>query len=167
MELDRFESEMLDAVLEAFGSGDKLSRSQVLDLFALDEELASALIAVLAGDGYVTGMGLSADQALPGFIIRTSAGLSFLQQGGYAGQIKDKPELTTPVTDNDAVALKVLKEENLSLQLSLNEQERKNEVLNAKLKWLRLWQIAVAVSLFIIVALVFWLSHTHHLHAAK
>jgi len=47
-DLNEYECEMLDAMLEAFGIPDSLTRLQLLKLFDQDEDTAFAMLQILA-----------------------------------------------------------------------------------------------------------------------
>lgn len=96
MELDKFEYEIRDVVLEAFGKQDSLTRQYLLELFDDDEPMAAAIVAVLQADGLVAEVGLSEQYYLPVLLVRKPAALAFLQNGGYTRQfeiIQEKKQL--------------------------------------------------------------------------
>ncbi len=88
MELDKFEYEIRDVVLEAFGKQDSLTREYLLELFADDEPMAAAIVAVLSADGLVAEVGLSEQHYLPVLLVRKPAASAFLQNGGYTRQFE-------------------------------------------------------------------------------
>src|SRR5258707_5083147 len=79
MELDKFEYEMLDAVLEAFGQNKSLTREQVLDIFDHDEDYAASMIGFLESNGLVTVVG----NKLPLVINKEPRAVVFLANGGF------------------------------------------------------------------------------------
>ncbi|WP_259067777.1 hypothetical protein HDF24_19020 [Mucilaginibacter sp. X4EP1] len=88
MELDKFEYEIRDVVLEAFGKQDSLTRQYLLELFDDDEPMAAAIVAVLQADGLVAEVGLSEQHYLPVLLVRKPAASAFLQNGGYTRQFE-------------------------------------------------------------------------------
>lgn len=92
MEINEFEAGMLDAVLEAFAGADQLDRKQILELFGGDEELAAVIVDVLADVGLVIKNGQETAFGLPEFIIRDSAAIPFLKEGGFSAQVEFKEE---------------------------------------------------------------------------
>lgn len=88
MELDKFEYEIRDVVLEAFGKQDSLTRDYLLELFDYDEPMAAAIVAVLSADGLVAEVGLSEEHYLPVLLVRKPAASVFLQNGGYTRQFE-------------------------------------------------------------------------------
>ena len=79
MELDRFEYEMLDAILEAFGQNNSLTREQILDIFDHDEDYAASMISFLESSGLVSVVG----NKLPLIVKKESRVDKFLEHGGF------------------------------------------------------------------------------------
>lgn len=88
MELDKFEYEIRDVVLEAFGKQDSLTREYLLELFDYDEPMAASIVAVLSADGLVAEVGLSEQNYLPVLLVKKPAVYTFLQNGGYTRQFE-------------------------------------------------------------------------------
>jgi hypothetical protein len=95
MELDRFEYEMLDAVLEAFGQHDSLTREQVLDIFDYDEDYAASMIGFLESKGLIVSVG----NRLPLVINKEPKAVTFLENGGFVNSKEEEIELDEPVTE--------------------------------------------------------------------
>ena len=64
-ELNEFECEMLDTMLEAFGIPDSLTRKQLMELFDQDEASAFAMVQILAREGLVAESGKHGNYELP------------------------------------------------------------------------------------------------------
>src|ERR1700755_1238659 len=82
-ELNEYECEMLDAVLEAFGIPDSLTRLQLLELFDQDEAAAFAMVQILTREGLITKSGVHGPYELPEKLILKPKGEKFLKQGGF------------------------------------------------------------------------------------
>ena len=70
MELNAYECELLDAVLEAFGIPDSLTRQQLLELFDQDEASAFAMIQILIREGLIAQSGKHGDFELPEKLVK-------------------------------------------------------------------------------------------------
>jgi hypothetical protein len=93
-ELNEFESEMLDAMLEAFGIPDSLTRMQLLELFDQDESTAFAMVQILIREGLIAEAGKHGNFELPEKLILKPKGEKFLKEGGFMRRYqieKDKP----------------------------------------------------------------------------
>ncbi|WP_170227818.1 hypothetical protein [Mucilaginibacter frigoritolerans] len=88
MELDKFEFEIRDILLEAFGKQDSLTREHLLELFDYDEPMAAAIVGVLSSDGLVAEVGLSEQNYLPVLLVKKPTVAAFLQNGGYTRQFE-------------------------------------------------------------------------------
>jgi hypothetical protein len=88
MELDKFEFEIRDILLEAFGKQDSLTREHLLELFDYDEPMAAAIVGVLSADGLVAEVGLSEQNYLPVLLVKKPTVEAFLQNGGYTRQFE-------------------------------------------------------------------------------
>src|ERR1700709_922398 len=64
-DLNEYECELLDAVLEAFGIPDSLTRLQLLELFDQDEASAFAMVQILTREGLIAEAGKHGDYELP------------------------------------------------------------------------------------------------------
>src|ERR1700753_2637269 len=83
MMLDRYQCELLDVVLGAFGNGDSLSRESLLDLFGQDEAMAAAMFDVLAVVGWVREGAPEKEHPLLMLITGEKQAFFFLKNGGY------------------------------------------------------------------------------------
>ena len=82
-DLNEYECEMLDTVLEAFGIPDSLTRLQLLELFDQDEATAFAMVQALTREGFVAESGKHGDFELPEKLILKPKGEKFLKEGGF------------------------------------------------------------------------------------
>jgi hypothetical protein len=83
MELNEYECEMLDTLLQAFGIPDSLTRLQLLELFGGDETTAFAMVQILMREGLITLSGRHGDYELPDKLILKPKGEKFLKNGGF------------------------------------------------------------------------------------
>jgi len=123
-ELNEYECEMLDAVLEAFGIPDSLTRLQLMQLFDQDEAMAFAMVQILLREGLIAESGKHGDYELPDKLILKPKGEKFLKQGGFTKRYKTEQE--KPVEVGGTLAK--LQQQNMRLQnLKLSaESERRD-----------------------------------------
>ncbi|MCO5934683.1 hypothetical protein NAF17_03940 [Mucilaginibacter sp. RB4R14] len=112
IELNEYECEMLDAVLEAFGIPDSLTRPQLLELFDQDEATAFALVQILTREGFIAETGKHGDYDLPEKLVLKPKGDKFLKAGGFVCRYKSEQE--KPVEVNGT--LSKLQQQNMKLQ---------------------------------------------------
>ncbi|MEB0263235.1 MULTISPECIES: hypothetical protein [unclassified Mucilaginibacter] len=112
IELNEYECEMLDAVLEAFGIPDSLTRPQLLELFDQDEATAFALVQILTREGFIAETGKHGDYDLPEKLVLKPKGDKFLKAGGFVR--RHKAEQEKPVEVNGT--LSKLQQQNMKLQ---------------------------------------------------
>jgi hypothetical protein len=124
MELNEFEYQMLDALLDAFGSGDQLTRKQVLALFGGDEAFAADMVTLLVTEGLVIEVGLTEEHALPKKLVRQAKALRFLENGGFANPKETTLSPQKPTWDEEH-----LKKRNTELQ---NETLRPQRTIREK-----------------------------------
>lgn len=98
-ELNEYECEMLDAMLESFGAPGSLSRSQLIDLFDQDEETAVAMVQILAGEGLVAETGKHSSQQLSDKILLRPKGEKFLKEGGFSRRFRLSQQKPTEIID--------------------------------------------------------------------
>ena len=120
-DLNEYECEMLDAMLEAFGIPDSLTRLQLLELFDQDEATAFAMVQVLAREEFVAEAGKHGDFELPEKLVLKPKGEQFLQKGGFTRRYQLAQEKPVEVGGT----LDKLQQQNMRLQnLKLsNERE--------------------------------------------
>lgn len=82
-DLNEYECEMLDTLLEAFGVPDSLTRVQLLSLFDGDEAAAFAMVQILVREELIVESGKHGDFELPQKLILKPKGEKFLKEGGF------------------------------------------------------------------------------------
>lgn len=111
-ELNEYESEMLDTMLEAFGIPDSLTRNQLLELFDQDESMAFAMVQILTREGLIAESGKHGNYELPEKLILKPKGEKFLKEGGFMRRYKLERE--KPVEVGGTLAK--LQQQNMRLQ---------------------------------------------------
>jgi hypothetical protein len=111
-DLNEFECEMLDAVLEAFGIPDSLTRAQLMELFDQDEASAFAMVQILTREELIAEAGKHGDYELPEKLILKPKGEKFLKDGGFARRYR--LEQQKPVEVGGTLAK--LQQQNMRLQ---------------------------------------------------
>ena len=156
-ELNEYECEMLDAVLEAFGIPDSLTRAQLMQLFDQDEAAAFAMVQILLREGLIAESGKHGDYELPDKLILKPKGEKFLKQGGFTKRYKTEQE--KPVEVGGTLAK--LQQQNMRLQnlkLSAESERRDLQKKIDKMQVLQYIWWALIVLAFIIGYL---LGHMH------
>ena len=156
-ELNEYECEMLDAVLEAFGIPDSLTRLQLMQLFDQDEATAFAMVQILLREGLIAESGKHGDYELPDKLILKPKGEKFLKQGGFTKRYKTEQE--KPVEVGGTLAK--LQQQNMRLQnlkLSAESERRDLQKKIDKMQVLQYIWWALIVLAFIIGYL---LGHMH------
>jgi len=149
IELNEYECEMLDAMLEAFGIPDSLTRPQLLQLFDQDEAAAFAMVQILSREGLVAEAGKHGDYELPERLILKPKGEKFLKHGGFARRFRLEQE--KPVEIGGTLAK--LQQQNMRLQnLRLSNegrifdlQKKVNNLQNKQLIWWALIALALII----------------------
>jgi hypothetical protein len=152
-DLNEYECEMLDTMLEAFGIPDSLTRRQLMSLFDQDEASAFAMVQVLTREGLIAESGKHGDYELPEKLILKPKGEKFLKQGGFTRRYQ--LEQQKPVEVGSTFAK--LQQQNLRLQnvKLANETEISNlkKVVNGlqtrQYVWWGLIVIALVIGFFI------------------
>ena len=111
-ELNEYECEMLDAMLEAFGIPDSLTRTQLMNLFDQDEATAFAMVQILSYEGLVAKAGKHGDYELPEKLVLKPKGEKFLKEGGFSRRYQ--LELQKPVEVSGTLGK--LQQQNMKLQ---------------------------------------------------
>jgi hypothetical protein len=151
-ELNEYECELLDAMLEAFGIPDSLTRVQLLQLFDQDEAAAFAMVQILLHEGLVAEAGKHGDYELPERLILKPKGEKFLKQGGFAR--RNQLEQQRPVEVGGTLAK--LQQQNMRLQnLRLSNegqifdlQNKLNSLQNKQFIWWALILVALIAGYF-------------------
>ena len=156
-ELNEYECELLDAVLEAFGIPDSLTRTQLMQLFDQDEAAAFAMVQILLREGLIAESGKHGDYELPDKLILKPKGEKFLKQGGFTKRYKTEQE--KPVEVGGTLAK--LQQQNMRLQnlkLSAESERRDLQKKIDKMQMLQYIWCGLIVLAFIIGYLI---GHMH------
>lgn len=153
IELNEYECEMLDAVLEAFGIPDSLTRQQLMELFDQDEATAFALVQILTREGLIAETGKHGDYDLPEKLVLKPKGDKFLKAGGFVRRFKQ--EQAKPVEVNGT--LSKLQQQNMKLQNDklthqsqlMNLQKAIDRLKTMQYVWWALIVIALIIGYFI------------------
>ena len=155
-ELNEYECEMLDAMLEAFGIPDSLTRLQLLELFDQDEAFAFAMVQILNHEGLVGLAGKHGDYELPEKLVLKPKGEKFLKAGGFARRFKQEQEKPVEVGGT----LSKLQQQNMKLQ---NEKLLYvTEVTNLKVTNTKLRFYLYCLLCLVVVALIAGYFMGHH-----
>jgi hypothetical protein len=164
MELDRFEYEMLDALLEAFGQNKSLTREQVLDIFDHDEDYAASMIGFLESNGLVTVVG----NRLPLIINKAPRAVMFLENGGFVNSNDELVEKEEPAIETEQLKKRDIKpqEKNSGYEYIFDEHAKRIRSLELRIKrfeYLKylLWATLLAI-LVLALYIVKLLLHRHH-----
>jgi hypothetical protein len=124
-ELNEYECQLLDAVLEAFGIPDSLTRLQLLQLFDQDEAAAFAMVQILLREELIAEAGKHGDFELPDKLILRPKGEKFLKAGGFTKRYQLEQE--KPVEVGGTLAK--LQQQNMKLQnLKLSAESERNDL---------------------------------------
>ncbi|MCQ6956428.1 hypothetical protein [Mucilaginibacter aquariorum] len=148
-DLNEYECEMLDTMLEAFGIPDSLTRRQLMELFDQDEASAFAMVQILTREGLIAESGKHGDYELPEKLILKPKGEKFLKQGGFTKRYQ--LEQQKPVEVGSTLAK--LQQQNMKLQnvKLANETQIGNlkKVVNNLQTRQFIWWALIAVALII------------------
>jgi hypothetical protein len=156
-DLNEYECEMLDTLLEAFGIPDSLTRLQLLELFDQDEASAFAMVQALTREGFIAESGKHGDYELPEKLILKPKGEKFLKKGGFTRRYQ--LEQQKPVEVGGTLAK--LQQQNMRLQnMKLaNESQIGNlqKVVNSLKVWRYIWWAISVLALII----GYFIGHIH------
>ena len=156
-ELNEYECQLLDAVLEAFGIPDSLTRLQLMQLFDQDEAAAFAMVQILLREELIAEAGKHGNYELPDKLILKPKGEKFLREGGFTKRYQQEQQ--KPVEVGGTLAK--LQQQNMKLQnLKLSAESERNDLQKAVDKQRMLLYIlgALIVLAFIIGYLI---GHVH------
>lgn len=158
-ELNEFECGMLDAMLEAFGIPDSLTRGQLLELFDQDEASAFAMVQILIREGLVAESGKHGSYELPAKLILKPKGEKFLKDGGFTS--RHHAEREKPVEVGGTLAR--LQQQNMRLQNLKMANE--GEISNLQKKVSQMQVLQYVWWALIVIALVagYFIGHAHHI----
>ncbi|MBB6111068.1 hypothetical protein [Mucilaginibacter lappiensis] len=154
-ELNEYECEMLDAMLEAFGIPDSLTRTQLLKLFDGDEATAFAMVQILSWEGLIKESGNHGDYELPEKLILKPKGEKFLKDGGFSRRYQLEQQKPVEVGGT----LVKLQQQNMRLQTeklaNQSEISRLEKQINSYRTRQYIWWALIAIALI----LGYWLGH--------
>ena len=161
-ELNEFECEMLDTMLEAFGIPDSLTRKQLMELFDQDEASAFAMVQILAREGLVAESGKHGNYELPERLVLKPKGEKFLKDGGFTRRYQ--LEQQKPVEIGGTLAK--LQQQNMRLQneklSNASQISDLQKALDSQKNMQYLWWALIVVALII----GYFIGHTFHVHTA-
>lgn len=111
-DLNEYECELLDVMLESFGVPDSLTRRQILSLFDQDEAAAFAMVQALIREDLVVASGSYGEFELPEKLILKPKGEKFLKDGGFTRRYQLEQQRTNEVGGT----LAKLQQQNMRLQ---------------------------------------------------
>jgi hypothetical protein len=154
-ELNEYECEMLDAMLEAFGIPDSLTRTQLLKLFDGDEATAFAMVQILTWEGLIKESGNHGDYELPEKLILKPKGEKFLKDGGFSRRYQLEQQKPVEVGGT----LVKLQQQNMRLQTeklaNQSEISRLEKQIDGYKTRQYIWWALIVVALI----LGYWLGH--------
>jgi hypothetical protein len=156
-ELNEFECEMLDTMLEAFGIPDSLTRRQLMELFDQDEATAFAMVQILTREGLIAESGKHGDYELPEKLILKPKGEKFLKDGGFSR--RHTLEQQKPVEVGGTLAK--LQQQNMKLQNERLANESKVGNLEKKIATLQSLQYIWWALIIIALIAGYFLGHVH------
>ena len=161
--MNEFEYQMLDALLEAFGDRNTLTRDQVLQLFDSDERLAAEAADVLVAEGLVGVNGMVKEGLLPATLHKLPKAQEFLEQGGFAGRVHKLSPPSRPDWNEEQLRKRntELQNETLRLQRLIRDQQAEITAFDEKLKVLKLYKFAIYLCCIVIAALLTWIFLGH------
>lgn len=154
-DLNEYECEMLDAVLEAFGVPDSLTRGQLMELFDGDEAVAFAMVQALAREGLVAESGKPGHYELPEKLILKPKGEKFLKGGGFTRRYQQ--EQHKPVEIGGTLAK--LQQHNMRLQNEKLAYQSEIATLRKTITSLQIRQYILFVFIVVAVIISYLLFH--------
>jgi hypothetical protein len=157
-ELNEYECQMLDAMLEAFGIPDSLTRLQLLELFDQDEATAFAMVKILAHEGLVAEAGKHGDFDLPEKLVLKPKGEKFLKAGGFTRRYMQEQEKPVEVGG----MLSKLQQQNMKLQNEKLVNQTELRQLQKKINILQICQYIWWALIVIGFIISYYLGHKKH-----
>ena len=154
-ELNEYECEMLDAMLEAFGIPDSLTRTQLLKLFDGDEATAFAMVQILTWEGLIKESGNHGDYELPEKLILKPKGEKFLKDGGFSRRYQLEQQKPVEVGGT----LVKLQQQNMRLQTEKLANQSENSRLEKQIDGYKTRQYIWWVLIVVALILGYWLGH--------
>jgi hypothetical protein len=156
-DLNEYECELLDTMLEAFGIPDSLTRRQLLQLFDQDEAAAFAMVQVLTREGLIAEAGKHGDYELPEKLVLKPKGERFLKEGGFVRRYRLEQE--KPVEVGGTLAK--LQQQNMRLQNLKLSAESERDGLQKTIDKLRTLQYVWWGLILLAFIVGYWLGHPH------
>jgi len=153
-DLNEYECEMLDAVLEAFGVPDSLTRRQMMELFDGDEATAFTMMQILVREGLITESGKAGAFELPERLILKPKGEKFLKEGGFARRYKLEQQKPVEVGGT----LFKLQQQNMRLQNEKLANEVKLREFQQNIAKMQLWRYLLCALILVAFAIGFLLG---------
>lgn len=154
-ELNEYECEMLDAMLEAFGIPDSLTRTQLLKLFDGDEATAFAMVQILTWEGLIKESGNHGDYELPEKLILKPKGEKFLKDGGFSRRYQLEQQKPVEVGGT----LVKLQQQNMRLQTEKLANQSENSRLEKQINGYKTRQYIWWALIVVALILGYWLGH--------
>ena len=154
-DLNEYECEMLDAMLEAFGVPDALSRNQIMQLFDGDETVAFAMVQALVREGLIAEAGKPGKYELPDKLILKPKGEKFLKEGGFTKRYQDEQKKPLQVGGT----LAKLQQQNMRLQNEKLSQQGDIDQLRKILAQQKFWLMILMAMVVIVFCIGYWLGH--------
>ncbi|GAA4918142.1 hypothetical protein [Mucilaginibacter defluvii] len=148
-DLNEYECEMLDVMLESFGVPDSLTRRQILSLFDQDEAAAFAMVQALIREDLVVVSGSHGEFELPEKLILKPKGEKFLKEGGFTRRYHLEQQRPNEVGGT----LAKLQQQNMRLQNEKLANQSQVIDLNRKVQSLKI-SLYVCLALIIIAFLI-------------
>jgi hypothetical protein len=151
-ELNQYDAEMLDVVLESFGVRDMLTRGDLMELFDGDEAAAFAIVQLLTREAFIAQVGKYGDFELPERLVLKPKGEKFLNEGGFAARYRR--EQLTPAAAGGTLAK--LQQQNFRLQNEQLANESEIGSLQKRIAGLQyLWWLLIVIALIV----GYWWGH--------
>jgi hypothetical protein len=154
-DLNEYECEMLDTLLEAFGIPDSLTRLQLLALFDQDEAAAFAMVQALTREGLIAESGKHGDYELPEKLILKPKGEKFLKEGGFTRRYQLAQQ--KPVEVGGTLAK--LQQQNLRLQNEKLANQTDISNLRKKISALQTRQYIYWALILIVLIIGYFIGH--------
>ncbi|WP_426667692.1 hypothetical protein ACPPVU_16840 [Mucilaginibacter sp. McL0603] len=154
-ELNEYECEMLDAMLEAFGIPDSLTRIQLMNLFDQDEATAFAMVQILAQEGLVAEAGKHGDYELPEKLVLKPKGEKFLKEGGFSSRYRTGQQKPAEVGGT----LFKLQQQNMKLQNIKLENESQISDLQKTVSTLQIRQYIRWALILLALIIGYFIGH--------
>lgn len=161
-ELNEFECEMLDTMLEAFGIPDSLTRVQLMELFDQDEASAFAMVQILAREGLVAEAGKHGNYELPERLVLKPKGEKFLKDGGFIQRYQ--LEQQKPVEIGGTLAK--LQQQNMRLQNEKLSNAGHISDLQKTINTLQTRQYILLALILVALIVGYLFGHSFHVHGS-